>query len=92
MAWGTVDFMMPTDEFVMHLGFVNSQDDSGNEAVTWVLNQQRPANRASWEMDPGLCGLAPQEFGRQWRWYVEIVDEEGVTVSPSSETWGFSWN
>jgi LysM repeat protein len=92
MAWGTVNFMMPTDEFVMHLGFVNSQDADENEAITWVLNQQRPSNRTSWEMDPGLCGLAPQEYGRQWRWYVEVVDEEGVTVSPPSETWGFSWN
>jgi LysM repeat protein len=92
MAWSAVNFVTDTDEYVMHLGFVSNQDVNGNDTITWVLNQQRPSNRTSWEMDPGLCGLAPQEYGRQWRWYVEIVDEDGVTVSPPSETWGFSWN
>ncbi len=92
MAWGAVNFVMNTDEYVMHLGFVSNQDADGNETITWILNQQRPSNRTSWEMDPGLCGLAPQEYGRQWRWYVEVVDEEGVAVSPPSETWNFSWN
>ena len=92
LAWESVNFVTPTDEYVMYLGFVNNIDAAGNEGVTWVLNQRRPANRTSWEMDPDLCGLAPQEYGRQWRWYVEIVDEGDVVVSPSSETWGFSWN
>ncbi len=92
MAWGAVNFITDTDEYVMHLGFVSNRDADENETITWVLNQQRPSNRTSWEMDPGLCGLAPQEYGRQWRWYVEVVDEEGVTVSPPSETWSFSWN
>ncbi len=67
-------------------------DGSGNEAVTWILAQPRPANRTSWDMDNDLCALAPQEFGRQWRWYVEVVDKDGNTVSEPSQTWGFSWN
>lgn len=91
LAWSAVDFILPTDEYVMHLGFV-SGTNGADEIVTWVLHQTRPSNRTSWEMDNDLCGLAPQTYGRQWRWYVDVADEEATTVSRPSQTWGFSWN
>jgi LysM repeat protein len=92
LTWLGVDFIQPGDQYIMHLGFVNGRDDAGNESITWVLNQPRPSNRTAWEMDNDLCALAPQEFGREWRWYVEVVDEQGEAVSPASATWRFSWN
>ena len=92
LTWLGVDFMQPADEYIMHLGFVNGRDGAGNETITWVLAQPRPSNRTSWEMDNDLCALAPQAFGRQWLWYVEVVNEQGEAVSPASDTWRFSWN
>jgi hypothetical protein len=80
----------------MHLGYVNGRAADGSEQIMWILEQPRPANVTAWEMDgDALCGLAPQEFGRQWRWYVEVVAQAGdksTPVSPPSETWGFTWN
>ena len=92
LAWSGVNFITPTDEYVLHLGFVNGMDAEGNETIVWVLHQVRPSNRTAWDMDNGLCGLAPQAYGRQWRWYVDVVDAEAETVSQPSKTWGFSWN
>ncbi len=95
LVWLPVSYMRAEDKYVLHLGFVNGRMDDGQEIVIWVLEQPRPANLTSWDMDASLCSLAPQEFGRQWRWYVEAVEEvDGklVSISPPSETWQFSWN
>ncbi|MCB0161499.1 MAG: LysM peptidoglycan-binding domain-containing protein, partial [Caldilineaceae bacterium] len=92
LTWLGVDFIQPADEYIMHLGFVSGRDGAGNETITWVLAQPRPSSRTSWEMDNDLCALAPQAFGRQWLWYVEVVNEQGEAVSPASDTWRFSWN
>lgn len=87
--------MRPTDKYVLHLGFVNGRTDDNRDIVIWILEQPRPANVTSWDMDASLCSVASQEHGRQWRWYVEATEESGgklVPVSPPSATWTFSWN
>ena len=61
----------------------------------WVIAQQRPSDATQWQLDGVYCNLAPQEFGRQWRWFVDVVakDADGVVtpVSPPSEVRGFVW-
>ena len=92
LAWEQVLFIQPADRFILHLGFVSGRSESGEESITWVLQQPVPANRTAWNMDNELCALAPQELNRQWRWYVEVVDEAQNPVSQPSNVWGFTWN
>ncbi|MBW7885360.1 MAG: LysM peptidoglycan-binding domain-containing protein [Caldilineaceae bacterium] len=95
LVWQPVPFIQSADIYVVHLGYVNGIDASGNEQIVWVIAQQRPANVTSWNLDNGLCGLASLEFGRQWRWYVDVAEKgpDGTLtpVSQPSEMWGFSW-
>jgi hypothetical protein len=95
LAWNPVSFIQPTDVYMVHLGYVNGRDANGAEQVVWVLAQPRPANVTLWQLDDSLCGLAPLNYGRQWRWYVDIAekatDDTLIPVSPPSPTWGFVW-
>jgi LysM repeat protein len=95
LIWLPVDFMREEDRYLLHLGFLNGYNTDGAETVVWVLEQLQPPGATIWQMDEGLCGLAPQAFGRQWRWYVEVVEPAGSAwqpVSLPSAIWGFSWN
>lgn len=95
LIWLPVAFIRDSDQYLLHLGFLNGYNADGSEQVTWILEQWRPANVTLWDLDEGLCGLAPQAFGRQWRWYVEVVEPAGSgwqPVSPPSVIGGFSWN
>ncbi|CAN5874101.1 hypothetical protein BH10CHL1_BH10CHL1_31810 [soil metagenome] len=92
LIWQAVPFVLDNDRYVLHLGFVNRRDADGKETVTWVLEQIQSPNNTAWNMDPGLCALAPQDLGRQWRWYVEVIGVDNQPVSPPSPYWGFSWN
>jgi LysM repeat protein len=95
LVWKAVPYIRTDDRYVMHLGFVSGRTADNQEIVTWVLAQPRPSSNTSWDMDGNLCGLAPHEFGRQWRWWVEVVAFEGgdwAPVSPPSATWSLSWN
>jgi hypothetical protein len=95
IAWLPVNFVRESDQYLLHLGFVGAVGSDGREVITWVLEQVQNANNTIWPMDSGLCGLAPQEFGRKWYWYVEVVDMANggrVRVSAPSETWAFFWN
>ncbi|MFN8487113.1 MAG: LysM peptidoglycan-binding domain-containing protein [Caldilineaceae bacterium] len=92
LVWQGVPFMLDNDRFMLHLGFVNGRNASGTETVTWVLEQVQPSNNTAWNTDTSLCALAPQNLGRQWRWYVEVIDANHNAVSPPSTIWGFSWN
>jgi hypothetical protein len=42
-----------------------------------------------------LCGLAPFDYGRQWRWFVDVAEKAAdgtlIPVSRPSLTWGFAW-
>lgn len=95
LVWNPVPFIQPTDVYVVHLGYVNGRDAAGVEQVVWVLAQPRPANVTLWQLDDSLCSLAPLDYGRQWRWYVDVAEKAaGDTlnpVSPASPTWGFVW-
>lgn len=95
LAWGAVPFISATDSYVVHLGYVNGRDASGAEQVVWVLAQPRLANVTLWQLDDSLCGLAPFEYGRQWRWYVDVAEKAAdgtlTPVSLPSAIWGFAW-
>jgi LysM repeat protein len=94
LIWERVQFIKDSDRYVLHLGFVSGRGDDGQENVTWVLAQSNPVTRTEWQLDTALCDLAAEDFGRQWRWWVEVVEEsegESVSVSPPSEVWGFTW-
>ncbi|MCB0120745.1 MAG: LysM peptidoglycan-binding domain-containing protein, partial [Caldilineaceae bacterium] len=95
LIWLPVSFMREEDRFLLHLGFLNGYNTDGSENVVWILEQQQPPNATIWRMDEGLCSLAPQNYGRQWRWYVEVVEPAGTgwqPVSLPSSIWMFSWN
>lgn len=90
VRWNPVNGLAPDDEYVLFLGYVNSAPDaSGNVRVVPLL-EQRTGQRTNWQMDNGYCGVAPQTFGRRWRWYVQIFNGD-TPVSPPSETWEFTW-
>ncbi|MEJ5249006.1 MAG: LysM peptidoglycan-binding domain-containing protein [Caldilinea sp.] len=95
LVWNPVPSIQSADLYVVHLGYVNGRNAGGAEQIVWVIQQQRPSNVTLWRLDDTLCGLAPLEFGRQWRWYVQVVargaDGALTPVSPPSEMWGFTW-
>jgi hypothetical protein len=94
LAWLPVEFMRDSDRYVLHLGFVNGVAADGTESIVWVLEQPQAPNNTLWPMDVGLCSLAPQEFGRRWYWYVQVVDSAAgnIAASEPSPAWWFSWN
>ena len=94
LTWLQVPSVRPSDLYLVHLGYVNSVAGDGTEDVVWVISQQRPVSATSWQLDNNLCGLAPNTAGKQWRWYVEVVEPaaDGLRpVSPASPVWGFAW-
>ena len=94
LTWLQVPSVRPTDLYLVNLGYVNSVAADGKEEVVWVISQQRPVSATSWQLDNNLCGLAPNTAGKQWRWYVEVVEPtaDGLRpVSPASPVWGFAW-
>lgn len=90
IQWEKVNSIAPDDGYVLFLGYINgpAQPD-GSENITWLLRQP-VGQQTSWKMDPEYCNLAPQEFGREWRWYVQVFDN-GTAVSPASEVRAFTW-
>ena len=95
LTWNPVSFIQANDLYVAHLGYVNGRSADGAEEIVWVIAQQRPSNVTLWQLDDSLCGLAPLAYGRQWRWYVNVVEKAAdgglAPVSPSSDIWSFSW-
>ena len=96
LVWNPAPFLGEGDQYELNLGYVSALNESGGEVVSWPYRIPVEANRTSWQLDPAMCGNAPQEFGRRWRWFVQIVQVDGagnrVLVSPPSETRGFLWN
>ena len=95
LIWLPVTYIRESDQYLLHLGFLSGYNGDGVEQVTWVLEQWRPSNVTLWDLDSGLCSLAPQAYGREWRWYVEVVEAAGggwQPVSPPSTIGRFSWN
>jgi LysM repeat protein len=94
LTWLPVGSMRSTDLYLLHLGYVDGAAADGSEQVVWVITQPRPAGTTSWTLDNDLCGLAPSTSGRQWRWYVEVVERTSdgyLPVSAPSTLWGFAW-
>ncbi len=90
LTWRAVPFMGPGDEYELHLGFISGPPQAnGSETVSWAITLRRP--QPSWQLESGLCIQAPQEYNRQWRWYVQVVNGD-TPVSPPSAIWAFSWN
>ncbi|MBX3053791.1 MAG: LysM peptidoglycan-binding domain-containing protein [Caldilineaceae bacterium] len=88
--WQAVDGLLPGDEYKFSLGYVNSLPDATGKVEVLPLLEQRTGQRLSMRLNPEFCSLAAQEFGRRWRWYVQIFNG-GTPVSPPSETWEFTW-
>ncbi len=66
----------------LHLGFVSGRDDAGNLKITWLVEQSVPSTQTHLALDSSLCGTAPDGYGSQWRWYVEVVtDVNGAKTS-----------
>lgn len=91
LTWDSVPFMGPADRYVLHMGFVSGYEQNGEPIITWVIEQTRERERTSWDLEDVYCSLAPQEFGRTWYWYVQVVNENSVAVSPPSESHQFTW-
>lgn len=94
LSWQRVPLVRDSDKYVLHLGFVSGRSAGGDEQIVWILAQPRPVTSTEWELDEGLCGLAPAQSDHQWRWWVEVMgDRDGkpVQVSLPSATWGFTW-
>jgi LysM repeat protein len=94
LRWQRVAFVRDSDRYVLHLGFVSGSSAGGEEQIVWILAQSRPVTTTEWELDEGLCGLAPAQSDHLWRWWIEVVEDRdgtAVQVSPPSATWGFSW-
>jgi LysM repeat protein len=94
LIWQRVQFVKDSDKYVLHLGFVNGQDSAGQEKVTWVVDQSGPVTQTSWQLDTSLCDLAPAASGQQWRWWVEVIEDDNgdvTPVSPPSQIYRFVW-
>lgn len=95
LSWEAVAGIASTDRYRVHLGFVSARDAAGNPSVTWLIDQNLDPATTQAALDKSLCELAPEAMGRQWRWYVEVMDAQGATpvpASPPSAVWGFVWN
>ncbi len=90
VRWNPVNGLAPDDEYVLFLGYVNSAPDAAGNVQVVPLLEQRTGQRTNWQMDNGYCGVAPQAFGRRWRWYVQVFAGD-TPVSPPSATWEFTW-
>jgi len=94
LQWNASADIEPADNYRVHLGFVSGRDDAGNLKITWLVEQSVPSTQTSLPLDSSLCGTAPDDFGGQWRWYVDVVTDINGTkapVSTPSEIWGFAW-
>lgn len=90
MRWQQVSGLTAGDGYVLFLGYVNGPTDSqGNAPVNWVLRLELD-QRTDWRMDPVYCNLAPNDWMRRWRWYVQIFAGD-TPVSPPSAIQEFSW-
>lgn len=94
LQWSASPDILPDDNYRVHLGFVSGRDTAGNLQITWLVEQSVPSTQTQVALDSTLCGTAPDGFGGQWRWYVDVVTDSGgakIPVSTPSEIWGFAW-
>jgi len=90
IRWNPVNGLAPGDEYMLSLSYVNSTADTAGNVQVVPLFEQRTGQTTNWQMNPSYCNLAPQTFGRRWRWYVQVFNGD-VPVSPPSPVWEFTW-
>ncbi|MCS7038487.1 MAG: LysM peptidoglycan-binding domain-containing protein [Caldilineales bacterium] len=61
----------------------------GPDTVDWRF-RENVGTVTDFQVPAWLFGQAPQEFGRTYIWYVEVVIGETV-ISPASARWQFQW-
>jgi len=98
LKWSGADGLGPDEEFVVHVGYLEADG-----SVVWVVDQpqEQPLRDLSWYVPGWVFGLAPQESGRTYVWYIQVErvvrDETGAftgerePVSAPSEQYRFSW-
>jgi LysM repeat protein len=86
LIWQRAEGIQEGDRYVLHLGFVSGRSAGGDEQVTWILAQPRSSTQTAWAVATSLCGLAPQSYGRQWRWWVEVVGAPAGADSSASDS------
>jgi len=98
LKWSGVDGLGPDEEFVVHVGYLEADG-----SVVWVVDrpQEQPLRDISWYVPGWVFGLAPQDSGRTYVWYIQVEsvvrDETGAftgdrePVSAPSEQHRFSW-
>lgn len=95
LQWLSSPNILPDDLYRVHLGFVSGRDDGGNPRITWIVEQSVASTVTQLPLDNTLCATAPDDYGNQWRWYVDVVTDSGgnkLPVSTPSDIWGFAWN
>ncbi len=95
LQWLRSADILPDDSYRVHLGFVSGRDDGGNPRITWIVEQSVASTVTQLPLDATLCNAAPADYGNQWRWYVDVVEDSGgntLPVSTPSDIWGFAWN
>lgn len=95
LQWLRSPDILPDDSYRVHLGFVGGRDDGGNPRITWIVEQSVASDVTQLALDSTLCSAAPDDYGNQWRWYVDVVatvDGNKLPVSTPSDIWGFAWN
>lgn len=101
LEWESVDALEADEGYVIHVGCV-----VGEEQTEWIHEQF--VRQTTWRVEAWLYGRAPREFGRRYRWYVQVVrvsrDEAGDVLrddagrivgqplSPESEQRTFIWH
>ncbi|MDH7485497.1 MAG: LysM peptidoglycan-binding domain-containing protein [Anaerolineae bacterium] len=101
LEWESVGPLEADEGYVVHVGCV-----VGEEQTEWIHEQF--VQETSWQVEAWLNGRAPQEFGRRYRWYVQVMrvsrDEAGGVLrddagriigqplSPESEQRTFIWH
>jgi LysM repeat protein len=82
--------LQPGDEYELYVGYLSGPPQAdGSETISWAAVVRQ--TQSSWKLDTALCTQAPQEYNRQWRWYVQVINGS-ADVSPPSSINKFSWN
>jgi hypothetical protein len=104
LKWEDVGVLGPGEEYVIYVGVLLADG-----AIDWIQAEPlgEPFQGLSWVVPAWMHGVAPQESGRNYRWYVQVErvtrdedgalarDDDGIAVSmplsPPSTVRAFSW-
>ncbi|GAB4565609.1 MAG: hypothetical protein Kow0047_16290 [Anaerolineae bacterium] len=94
LKWEPVGALQPGEVYVIHLGYLVGQNE-----IRWFYEDT--VQGTSWRVPGVFQPYAPQEFGRSFRWYVQVEqirrDADGRIIgraprSQPSQIWGFTWH